>query len=187
MVLPGAVGVRRAQHLFGTFQLLGALNEPDRRARAGVEAIPEGLVLRDPGLGELISFVDEACITDAEWTVPIIRHAVVAESVHVIDLEPVVARGEKIIAGELAIKVRALAEITEIILRERSHERVLAISEARVSVVICEVHTRVAVDDIHNYGDAVFVGDVHHLLEGGSLPESFVDAKVPDGKVAPVN
>src|SRR5207249_7831700 len=104
-----------------------------------------------------------------------------------INLKPVVVHGKKIIARELAIKIGALAEITEIILRERSHERVLAISEARVSVVICEVHARVAIDDIHNYGDAVLVGDVHHLLEGGSLPESFIDAKVPDGKIAPVN
>src|SRR4029077_6668697 len=94
---------------------------------------------------------------------------------------------KKIIARELAIKIGALAEITEIILRERSHERVLAIVEARVGVVICEVDPGMAVDDIHNYGDAVLVGDVHHLLEGGSLPESFVDAKIADGKIAPVN
>ena len=143
--------------------------------------------MSDFGLGELVRFVNEARITDAERAVPVIRHAVVAESVHVINLKPVVVHGKKIIARQLAIKIGALAEITEIILRERSHERVLAISEARVSVVICEVHTRVAIDDIHNYGDAVLVGDVHHLLEGGSLPESFIDAKVPDGKIAPVN
>src|SRR5262249_5278560 len=114
-------------------------------------------------------------------------NAVVTESVNVIHLQPVVVHGKKVIARELTIKVGALAEVAEIILRERSHERVLAVLQTRVSVEICEVNTGVAVNDIDNDCDAVPVGYLHHLLEVRSLSELFVDAEISNGKIAPVN
>src|SRR5262249_41913874 len=97
-VLPGAVGVGCAQHLFGSFQLFSALNERDRRSGASIESIPKRLTLRDLCLGELVRFIDKVCITDAERAVPVIRHTVIAESIYVIDLQPVKIHGEKIIA-----------------------------------------------------------------------------------------
>src|SRR6185436_10843143 len=95
--------------------------------------------------------------------------------------------GKKIIARELESKVGALAEVAEIILREGSHERVLAIFEARVGVEIWEAHTGVTVDNIDDDCDAMLMGDVDHLLEVGSLAEPFVNAEIPDGEIAPVN
>ena len=96
-------------------------------------------------------------------------------------------RREKIIARELAIEVGALAEATEIILRERTHEWILAIPEARISVEVWKVHTSVAVHDINNNCDSVLVGDIDHLLEVGSFAEPFVYAEIPDRKIAPVD
>src|SRR4029079_64116 len=95
--------------------------------------------------------------------------------------------GKKIIARKLAIKICALAEVAEIILREGSHERVLAILEARIGVKIWEVHTGVTIDDIDDDCDTMLVGNVNHLLEVGSLAEPFVNAEIPDGKITPVN
>src|SRR4029077_8055375 len=173
--------------LFRPFQLFRALNQPDRRSCAGVEASPETLVLRHVGLGQLVSFVDEVCITNAERAVPVIWHAVVAESVYVIHLQPMVVNGEKIIARELAIKVGALAEVAEVVLSERSHERVLAIVEPRISVEISEVHTRVAIDDIVNDGDSVLMSNIDHLPEVRSLAEPFGYAEISDRQIAPAH
>src|SRR5205814_1572307 len=105
------VGIRRAQHFFGSFQLLGTSNQSNRRARTRIEMIPKWAVLDNFFFGELVGFVNEACITDSEWAIPIIWNTIVTEAVYVIDLQPVVVHGKKIITREFAIKVGALAEV----------------------------------------------------------------------------
>src|SRR5207244_2063451 len=129
VVLPSTVRVGSPENLFRPLQLLGALNQSDRRASAGVEPVPEGLVLGDLIPGELIRFIDQACISHSERPIPEIRHAIVTKSVDVIDVEPVMIHGEKIIACQLAIEVSALAEIAEVVLREGSHARIIALRE----------------------------------------------------------
>ena len=120
--------------------------------------------MRDLGLGKLIGFVDKAGITDTKRTVPVIGHAVVAESIHVIHLKPVVVHREKIIACELAIEVGALAEVAEVVLGERPHEGILAVAQAGVGVEVRKVHPGVPVDGVDDDRDPVLVRDVHELL-----------------------
>src|SRR5262249_2308347 len=105
MVLPCTIRVCAAENLFRPFQLLGALNEGDRGSSACVEPTPEGLVLGDFVFGEPICFIDQTCVSHAKRPVPEIRHAIVTKSVDVIDLEPVMVDGKKIIACQLAIEV----------------------------------------------------------------------------------
>ena len=50
-------------------------------------------------LGQLVGLIDEARVADAERPVPVVGHAVIAKPVHVIDVEPVVVNGEKVVAG----------------------------------------------------------------------------------------
>ncbi len=110
-VLPGAVGIGRAQDFFRTFQLLGHLNEPDRLTAASIETAPVGLSRRDSTLGELIGFVHKTGVSDPEGPVPVVRHAVVTEAVYMVDLEPVVARTEEEVARQLPAEVSAFSEL----------------------------------------------------------------------------
>src|SRR5262249_660911 len=126
VILPCAVGIRRPENLFWSLQLFRALNQSDRGASAGVEPVPEGLVLGNLILGELIGFIDQAGVTHAERSVPEIRHAIVTESVNVIHVEPVMVHGEKIISCQPAIEIGALSKIAEVVFRERPHEGILA-------------------------------------------------------------
>src|ERR1700676_4710991 len=187
MVLPGAVRVSRAEHLLGTFQLFGALDKSDRRPGDRAKAIPVGLGLRDLVLGELVGLVHHARIDNTERTVPVVRHAVVTESIDVIDLEPVMVHREKIVARKLPIEVRALAEVAEVILGEWPHEWVLAILQPCVYIEIWKVDSRMAIHCIYNDRDPLLMGNVDHRLEIRSLSEPFVHAEVADWEISPVH
>src|SRR5207245_9865172 len=77
--------------------------------------------------GQLVGLIHEASVADAQWAVPVVGHAVVAKAIDVVDLDPVVIDREEEVARKLAIEIGALAEAAEVVLGERSHERVLAI------------------------------------------------------------
>ena len=186
VVLPSTVRVGSPENLFRPLQLLGALNQRDRRASAGVEPVPEGLVLGDLIPGELIRFIDQACISHSERPIPEIRHAIVTKSVDVIDVEPVMIHGEKIIACQLAIEVSALAEIAEVVFREGSHERIFAIPEPRVGIEVGKVDPGVPVHRINDNGDAMLMRNINESLKIGPLPKAFVYSEVTDRKIAPV-
>ena len=83
--MPGAVRIGRAQDFLRTFQLLGHLDEPDRLTAASIETAPVGLSRCNSTLGELIGFVRQTGVSDPEGPVPVVRHAVVSEAVHMVD------------------------------------------------------------------------------------------------------
>src|SRR5262249_16990629 len=186
-ILPSAVGITRAQDALGILKLLGHLHECERRAGTGVKALPVGLSLRDLPLAELVGLIDQAGVADSDRAVPIIWHAIVAEAVDVIGIEPVVVDSEKIIAPELTIVVGALAEVAEEVLRKRSHEGILAVLQPRVGVVIGEIHARVAVDHIDDDGDAVLVANVNKRVEVRALAEAFVHSEIADRQITPID
>src|SRR3954463_6505336 len=84
-VLPGAVGIGRAQDFLRTFQLFGHLDEPVRLPAASIETAPVGLSRCNSTFGELISFVCQTGVSDPEGPVPVVRHAVVTEAIHMVD------------------------------------------------------------------------------------------------------
>ena len=87
---------------------------------------------------------------------------------------------EEVITRQLAVEVGALAEAIEVILGERPHERVLAVVQPGVRIVIGKVDARVAVDHVDDDGDAVLVRDVDQLLKIRAIAEALVDAEVAD-------
>ncbi len=117
-ILPSAVRIGRTEDFFGSFELLGALNQPDGRAGSRRKTIPIGLMECNLVLGESVGVEDQIRVADTQRAVPIIRHAVVANAVDVIDLQPMVIDAEEIVPGELPGEVGALAEIAEIVLGE---------------------------------------------------------------------
>ena len=186
-VLPGTVGIGRTEDLLRPFELLGALNQFDGRSGFGRKTIPIGLMECNLVFGELVCVEDEMCLADAHGTVPIIRHTVVADTINMINIQPMVIHAEEIVPRELPGKVGAFAEIAEIVLGKGAHKGILMISETGVGVIIGKVNAGVAVHHVDNDGDAVLMRYVDELLKIGALPESLIHAEVPDRQITPVD
>jgi len=104
-----------------------------------------------------------------------------------VGVEPVMIDGKKIVARELVREVSALSKIREIVFRERPHERVLAITKPGVCVVIREVDSGMAVNDIDDDGDPMLVANIDQGLEVGPASEALVHTEIADRQITPVN
>ena len=95
--------------------------------------------------------------------------------------------GEEVVARQLPLEVGTFAEIAEVVLCKGPHERVVAIVQACVGVVVRKIDTGMPVDDVDNDSEAVLMGDVHDLLKIRSLAEALVDPKITDRQITPID
>ena len=128
-------------------------------------------------------FIDEIGIADSRRAVPVIRDAIVPESIDVTLVHPEVVHRIEIVADKGAIPIGARPEH---ILRKRSHERVLTIAELRIDVLVRKISAGVAIHHIEDHGNPVLVRDVDESLKVEAIAEPLIDAKISDRLEAPV-